>query len=56
MDFGDEVHTQELIATEQPIEANQEELLRWHYKLGHISFNKLKEMALRAQMRSMYVW
>jgi len=50
IDFGDEVNAQKHIATQKPLESNQEELLRWHYRLGHVSFNKLKETALRGDI------
>jgi len=50
IDFGDEVNAQKHMATQKPLESNQEELLRWHYRLGYVSFNKLKEMALRGDI------
>jgi hypothetical protein len=29
---------------------NQAELMRWHYRLGHLSFSKLKQLALNGKI------
>jgi hypothetical protein len=29
---------------------NQAELMRWHYRLGHLSFAKLKQLALNGKI------
>jgi hypothetical protein len=29
---------------------DQAELMRWHYRLGHLSFSKLKQLALNGKI------
>jgi hypothetical protein len=29
---------------------NQAELMRWHYRLGHLSFSKLKQLVLNSKI------
>ncbi len=49
--IGDALEAKDLIArvnnNEEPHTIQQEELLKWHCRLGHVSFAKLKEMSLR---------
>ena len=45
IDFGDDAAQHGLQNPDKPLSDDQAELMRWHYRLGHTSFNKLKLLA-----------
>ena len=51
--FGDELAKDTISranTNEEPYKNQQQDLLKWHYRLGHVSFAKLKEMAIRGDI------